>query len=136
MPPTRDKIFFGVPFLPDAASWLYLVATLTFTVLVPTIFRQCTICRFLCPLNRSLLRFPIGNGSLQERDEARGEYPYFEDYIGGHGLEEVLESETLYNEWVNLQPQHTKKELELGIYRVRAYPKSDDSIGCFTKTAK
>ena len=75
-------------------------------------------------------------GSLQERDEARGEYPYFEDYIGGHGLEDVLESDTLYNEWVSLQPKHIKKELELGIYRVRAYPKSDDSIGCFTKTAK
>lgn len=75
-------------------------------------------------------------GSLQERDEARGEYPYFEDYIGGHGLEEVLESDTLYNEWVSLQPKHIKKELELGIYRVRAYPKSDDSIGCFTRTAK
>ena len=74
--------------------------------------------------------------SLQERDEARGEYPYFEDYIGGHGLEEVLESDTLYNEWGSLQPKHIKKELELGIYRVRAYPKSDDSIGCFTKTAK
>lgn len=75
-------------------------------------------------------------GSLQERNEARGEYPYFEDYIGGHGLEDVLESDTLYNEWVSLQPKHIKKELELGIYRVRAYPKSDDSIGCFTKTAK
>lgn len=75
-------------------------------------------------------------GSLQERDEARGEYPYFEDYIGGHGLEDVLESDTIYNEWVSLQPKHIKKELELGIYRVRAYPKSDDSIGCFTKTAK
>ena len=74
--------------------------------------------------------------SLQARNEARGEYPYFEDYIGGHGLEEVLESDTLYNEWVSLQPRHIKKELELGIYRVRAYPKSDDSIGCFTKTAK
>lgn len=33
-------------------------------------------------------------------------------------------------------PKHIKKELELGIYRVRAYPKSNDSIGCFTKTAK
>ena len=74
--------------------------------------------------------------SLQERDEARGEYPYFEDYIGGHGLEDVLESDTLYNEWVSLQPKHIRKELELGIYRVRAYPKSDASIGCFTKTAK
>lgn len=75
-------------------------------------------------------------GSLQERDEACGEYPYFEDYIGGYGLEDVLESDTLYNEWVSLQPKHIKKELELGIYRVRAHPKSDDSIGCFTKTAK
>lgn len=74
--------------------------------------------------------------SLQARNEARGEYPYFEDYIGGHGLEEVLESDTLYNEWVSLQPKHIRKELELGIYRVRAYPKSDASIGCFTKTAK
>lgn len=74
--------------------------------------------------------------SLQERDEARGDYPYFEDYIGGHGLEDVLESDTLYNEWVSLQPKHIRKELELGIYRVRAYPKSDASIGCFTKTAK
>lgn len=75
-------------------------------------------------------------GSLQERDEARGEYPYFEDYIGGYGLEDVLESDTLYNEWVSLQPKHIKKELELGIYRVRAYPESNDKIGCFTKTAK
>lgn len=74
-------------------------------------------------------------GSLQERDEARGEYPYFEDYIGCHGLEDVLESDTLYNEWVSLQSRHIKKELKLGIYRVRAYPKSDDSIGC-SKTAK
>ena len=74
--------------------------------------------------------------SLQERNEARGEFPYFEDYIGGHGLEDVLESDTLYNEWVSHQPKHIRKELELGIYRVRAYPKSDDSIGCFTKTAK
>lgn len=74
--------------------------------------------------------------SLQERDEARGEYPYFEDYIGGHGLEDVLESDALYNEWVSLQPKHIRKELELGIYRVRAYPKGDASIGCFTKTAK
>lgn len=74
--------------------------------------------------------------SLQERNEARGEYPYFEDYIGGHGLGDVLEADTLYNEWVSLQPKHIKKELELGIYCVRAYPKSDDSIGCFTKTAK
>lgn len=63
-------------------------------------------------------------------------FSYFEDYIGGHGLEEFLELDTLYNEWVSLQPKHIKKELELGIYRVRAYPKSDDSIGCFTKTAK
>lgn len=74
--------------------------------------------------------------SLQERIEARGEYPYFEDYIGGHGLDEVLESDALYNEWVSLQPKHIRKELELGIYRVRAYPESNDSIGCFTKTAK
>lgn len=74
--------------------------------------------------------------SLQERIEARGEYPYFEDYMGGHGLDEVLESDALYNEWVSLQPKHIKKELELGIYRVRAYPESNDSIGCFTKTAK
>lgn len=74
--------------------------------------------------------------SLQERSEVRGDYPYFEDYIGGHGLEEVLESDVLYNEWVSIQPKHIQKELELGIYRVRAYPKSNDSIGCFTKTAK
>lgn len=74
--------------------------------------------------------------SLQERIELRGEYPYFEDYMGGHGLDEVLESDALYNEWVSLQPKHIKKELELGIYRVRAYPESNDSIGCFTKTAK
>lgn len=74
--------------------------------------------------------------SLQERIELRGEYPYFEDYIGGHSVEEVTESDTLYNEWVSLQPKHIKKELELGIYRVRAYPESNDSIGCFTKTAK
>lgn len=74
--------------------------------------------------------------NLQERIEARGEYPYFEDYMGGHGLDEVLESDALYNEWVSLQPKHIKKELELGIYRVRAYPESNDSIGCFTKTAK
>lgn len=74
--------------------------------------------------------------SLQERIEARGEYPYFEDYMGGHGLDEVLESDALYNEWVSLQPKHIRKELELGIYRVRAYPESNDSIGCFTKTAK
>lgn len=60
--------------------------------------------------------------SLQERIELRGEYPYFEDYIGGHSVEEVTESDTLYNEWVSLQPKHIKKELELGIYRVRAYP--------------
>ena len=26
--------------------------------------------------------------------------------------------------------------MELGIYRVRAYPESNDKIGCFTKTAK
>ena len=50
--------------------------------------------------------------------------------------EEVTESDTLYNEWVSLQPKHIKKELELGIYRVRAYPESNDMIGCFTKTAK
>lgn len=74
--------------------------------------------------------------SLQERIELRGEYPYFEDYMGGHGLDEVLESDALYNEWVSLQPKHIKKELELGIYRVRAYPESNDCIGCFTKTAK
>lgn len=74
--------------------------------------------------------------SLQERIELRGEYPYFEDYIGGHSVEEVTESDTLYNEWVSLQPKHIKKELELGIYRVRAYPESNDKIGCFTKTAK
>lgn len=74
--------------------------------------------------------------SLQERIEARGDYPYFEDYIGGHGLDEVLESDQLYNEWFSLQPKHIKKELELGIYRVRAYPESNDKIGCFTKTAK
>ena len=74
--------------------------------------------------------------SLQERIEARGEYPYFEDYIGGHSVEEVTESDALYNEWVSLQPKHIRKELELGIYRVRAYPKFNDSIGCFTKTAK
>ena len=74
--------------------------------------------------------------SLQERTELRGEYPYFEDYIGGHSVEEVTESDTLYNEWVSLQPKHIKKELELGIYRVRAYPESNDKIGCFTKTAK
>lgn len=54
--------------------------------------------------------------SLQERIEARGEYPYFEDYMGGHGLDEVLESDALYNEWVSLQPKHIRKELELGIY--------------------
>lgn len=66
----------------------------------------------------------------------------FEDYIGGHRLEGVLESDTLCHEWVrlhewtSLQPKHIKKELELGIYRVRTYPKSDDSIGCFTKTSK
>lgn len=63
-------------------------------------------------------------------------FSYFEDYIGGHGLGDVLEADTLYNEWVSLQPKHIKKELELGIYCVRAYPKSDDSIGCFTKTVK
>lgn len=74
--------------------------------------------------------------SLQERIELRGDYPYFEDYIGGHGLDEVLESDQLYNEWFSLQPKHIKKELELGIYRVRAYPESNDKIGCFTKTAK
>lgn len=74
--------------------------------------------------------------SLQERIESRGEYPYFEDYIGGHSVEEVTESDALYNEWVSLQPKHIKKELELGIYRVRAYPESNDKIGCFTKTAK
>ena len=74
--------------------------------------------------------------SLQERIELRGEYPYFEDYIGGHSVEEVTESDTLYNEWVSLQPKHIKKELELGIYRVRAYPEYNDKIGCFTKTAK
>lgn len=51
--------------------------------------------------------------SLQERIELRGEYPYFEDYIGGHSVEEVTESDTLYNEWVSLQPKHIKKELEL-----------------------
>ncbi len=74
--------------------------------------------------------------SLQERIELRGDYPYFEDYIGGHSVEEVTESDALYNEWVSLQPKHIKKELELGIYRVRAYPESNDKIGCFTKTAK
>ena len=74
--------------------------------------------------------------SLQERIELRGEYLYFEDYIGGHSVEEVTESDALYNEWVSLQPKHIKKELELGIYRVRAYPESNDKIGCFTKTAK
>ena len=74
--------------------------------------------------------------SLQERIELRGDYPYFEDYIGGHSEEEVTESDALYNEWVSLQPKHIKKELELGIYRVRAYPESNDKIGCFTKTAK
>ncbi len=74
--------------------------------------------------------------SLQERIELRGEYPYFEDYIGGHSVEEVTESDALYNEWVSLQPKHIKKELDLGIYRVRAYPESNDKIGCFTKTAK
>lgn len=74
--------------------------------------------------------------SLQERIELRGEYPYFEDYISGHSVEEVTESDALYNEWVSLQPKHIKKELELGIYRVRAYPESNDKIGCFTKTAK
>ena len=74
--------------------------------------------------------------SLQERIELRGEYPYYEDYIGGHSVEEVTESDALYNEWVSLQPKHIKKELELGIYRVRAYPESNDKIGCFTKTAK
>lgn len=74
--------------------------------------------------------------SLQERIELCGEYPYFEDYIGGHSVEEVTESDALYNEWVSLQPKHIKKELELGIYRVRAYPESNDKIGCFTKTAK
>lgn len=74
--------------------------------------------------------------SLQERIETRGEYPYFEDYMGGHGLDEVLESDVLYNEWVSFQHKHIRKELELGIYRVRAYPESNDSIGCFTKTAK
>lgn len=74
--------------------------------------------------------------SIQERNAARGEFPYFEDYIGGHSVEEVLESDALYNEWVSLQPKHIRKELELGIYRVRAYPESNDSIGCFTKTAK
>ncbi len=74
--------------------------------------------------------------SLMERNAARGEFPYFEDYIGGHSVEEVLESDALYNEWVSLQPKHIRKELELGIYRVRAYPESNDSIGCFTKTAK
>lgn len=74
--------------------------------------------------------------SLQERIESRGEYPYFEDYIGGHSVEEVTESDALYNEWVSLQPKHIKKELELGIYRVRAYPEYNDKIGCFTKTAK
>lgn len=74
--------------------------------------------------------------SLQERIELRGEYPYFEDYIGGHSVEEVTESDALYNDWVSLQPKHIKKELELGIYRVRAYPESNDKIGCFTKTAK
>ena len=74
--------------------------------------------------------------SLQERIELRGDYPYFEDYIGGHGLDEVLESDQLYNEWFSLQSKHIKKELELGIYRVRAYPESNDKSGCFTKTAK
>lgn len=74
--------------------------------------------------------------SLQERIELRGEYPYFEDYFGGHSVEEVTESDALYSEWVSLQPKHIKKELELGIYRVRAYPESNDKIGCFTKTAK
>ena len=73
---------------------------------------------------------------MQERIELRGDYPYFEDYIGGHGLDEVLESDQLYNEWFSLQPKHIKKELELGIYRVRAYSESNDKIGCFTKTAK
>ena len=29
--------------------------------------------------------------SLQERIELRGEYPYFEDYIGGHSVEEVTD---------------------------------------------
>lgn len=74
--------------------------------------------------------------SLQERIESRGEYPYFEDHIGGHCLDEVLESDTLYNEWVSHQPKHIRKELELGIYRVRRYTESDDNIGCFTRTAK
>lgn len=74
--------------------------------------------------------------SLQERIKSRGEYPYFEDFIGGHGLDEISESDTLYNEWVSLQPKHIRKELELGIYRVRAYPENNDSIGCFTRTAK
>lgn len=74
--------------------------------------------------------------SLQERIELRGEYPYFEDYIGGHSVEEVTESDALYNEWVSLQPKHIKKELGLVIYRVRAYPEFNDKIGCFTKTAK
>ena len=74
--------------------------------------------------------------NLQERIESRGEYPYFEDYICGHSVEEVFESDSLYNEWVSLQPKHIRKELELGIYRVRAYPESNDGIGCFTRTAK
>lgn len=68
--------------------------------------------------------------------ELRGEYPYFENYIGVHSMEEVTESDALYNEWVRLQPKHIKKELELGIHRVRGYSESNYKIGCFTKTAK
>ena len=30
--------------------------------------------------------------------ELRGEYPYFDNYIGGHSVEEVTESDSLYNE--------------------------------------
>ena len=83
---------------------------------------------------------------VAEEEPCCPEDDYPEDYSGGkiiedsndedECVEEVLESDTLYNEWVSLQPKHIRKELELGIYRVSAYPESNDSIGCFTKTAK
>lgn len=74
-------------------------------------------------------------GSLEERREARGKYPYFDYYLGDFYHDEAS-LETLYEEWYELQPKHIKKELDLGIRRVPRIVPEVDGEGCFVRIAR
>lgn len=74
-------------------------------------------------------------GSLEERREARGKYPYFDYYLGEFYHEDVS-LEDLYAEWYELQPKHIKKELDLGIRRKPRIMPEVDGEGCFVRIAR